>query len=77
VPSRKIALVVLGIMAWPAIALAQQIPASSKPRSPGEIARASRVLAEKNENCRRQAREQKLTLLKRRQFIGNCVKDSK
>ncbi len=32
---------------------------SSKPRSPGEIAAASRLIAEKTESCRRQAREQK------------------
>jgi len=63
------------LLMWPAIALAQQGPAPSKPRSPGEIAQASRVLAEKNEGCRRQAREQKLTFLKRRQFIRSCVKN--
>jgi len=31
----------------PAIALAQQAPTQLKPKSPGEIAQASRVLAEK------------------------------
>jgi hypothetical protein len=48
--------------------------AAAKPKSPGEIAAASRLLAEKRENCRRQAREQKLSWLKRGRFIRGCVK---
>jgi hypothetical protein len=47
---------------------------SAKLKSPGEIAAASRLLAERYDSCRRQAREQKLTLLKRRRFIRGCVK---
>jgi hypothetical protein len=47
---------------------------SSKPRSPGEIAAASRLIAEKTESCRRQAREQKLTFMKRRRFVRGCVR---
>lgn len=47
---------------------------SSSPKSPGEIAAASRLLAEKQEDCRRQAKEQKLTFLKRRSFIRKCKK---
>ena len=70
-PLPKFVFVVLGMSMLPAIALAQQAPTQLKPKSPGEIAQASRVLAEKNDNCRRQAREQKLTLLKRRQFVRN------
>jgi hypothetical protein len=62
------------ILAGPAASLAQS--PSPKPRSPGEIAAASRLLAQKNEGCRRQAREQKLTFLKRRRFMRGCVKDS-
>jgi hypothetical protein len=50
-----------------------QAPAS-KPKTPGEIAAASRRLAEKNESCRQQAREQKLTFLKRRRFVRGCVR---
>jgi hypothetical protein len=53
-------------------ALAQSVPPKSK--SPGAIAAASRLLAEKNESCRQQAREQGLRLLKRRRFIRDCVK---
>jgi len=74
---KKMIFVVLGILAWPAIASAQQPPRPPKPKSPGEIAQASRAIAEKNESCRRQAREQKLTFLKRRQFVRNCVKNQK
>jgi hypothetical protein len=47
---------------------------SAKLKSPGQIAAASRLLAEKNENCRQQAKRQGLHLLKRRRFIRDCVK---
>ena len=47
---------------------------SAKLRSPGQIAAASRLLAERYEKCRLQAREQGLHLLKRRRFIRDCVK---
>ena len=47
---------------------------SAKPKYPAEIAAASRLLAEKNETCRRQAKEQKLSFLKRRRFMRECIK---
>jgi hypothetical protein len=47
---------------------------SPAPKSSGEIAAASRLLAEKQENCRVQAKQQKLTFLKRRSFIRRCMK---
>jgi hypothetical protein len=47
---------------------------STKPKSPGEIAAASRLLTEKEENCRLQAKQQKLTFLKRRSFVRECIK---
>jgi hypothetical protein len=43
-------------------------------KSSGEIAAASRLLAVKQENCRVQARQQKLTFLKRRRFVRQCMK---
>jgi len=43
-----------------------------KPKYPGEIAAASNRIAEKNEDCRRQAREQHLHLVKRYRFIRDC-----
>jgi hypothetical protein len=49
-------------------------PASAKPKYPAEIAAASNHLAEKQENCRRQAKQQKLTFLQRRRFVRDCVK---
>jgi hypothetical protein len=52
-------------------ALAQE---SSAPKSPGQIAAASRVLAKKNEDCRLQSKQQGLRFLKRRRFIRDCVK---
>jgi hypothetical protein len=51
-------------------ALAQSAP--SKPRTPGAIAAASRLLAEKNESCRLQAKQQGLRFLKRRRFMREC-----
>jgi hypothetical protein len=52
---------------------------SPKPKSPGEIAAVSKLLAEKNEVCRREARKLKLHFFKRRRFINspNHVLDSK
>jgi hypothetical protein len=64
------ALVSTGVLS----ALAQS--SSPKPKSPGEIAAASRLLAGTYESCRQQARAQKLTFLKRRRFIRGCVKGS-
>jgi len=48
-------------------------PVSKK--SPGEIAAASRLLAEKQESCRLEAKRQKLTLFKRRSFVRKCMKN--
>jgi hypothetical protein len=60
------ALVSIGTLA----ALAQSVP--PKPKSPAAIAAASRLLAEKNESCRQQAKQQGLSFLKRRRFIRDC-----
>jgi hypothetical protein len=46
---------------------------SPKPQFPGEIAAASRLLAEKEEHCRLEAKQQKLAFLKRRRFIRECM----
>jgi hypothetical protein len=62
-----VTLILLGITA----VLAQS--PSPKPKYPGEIAAASKLLAEKNEICRRQAQKQKLHFFKRRRFIRDCV----
>jgi hypothetical protein len=47
---------------------------SAPMKSPGEIAAASTQLAEKQESCRLQAKQQKLRFFKRRSFIRNCIK---
>jgi hypothetical protein len=47
---------------------------SPKPKSPGEIAAADRVKAEKTADCRREAHAKKLSFLQRRRYIKNCVK---
>jgi hypothetical protein len=68
-------LIIAGLVASTIIVLAQQPTSPSpKPTSPGEIAKASRILTQKNENCRLQAKEEKLTGLKRRRFIRDCAK---
>jgi hypothetical protein len=43
-------------------------------KSSGEIAAASRLLVEKQEDCRFQAKQQKLSFLKRRRFVRDCMK---
>jgi hypothetical protein len=45
---------------------------SVKPKYPAEIAATSGRIAERNENCRRQAREQHLHLVKRYRFMRDC-----
>jgi hypothetical protein len=50
-----------------------QTPAP-KPRSPGEIAAASHVLAEKSAKCRSEAKTKKLHFGKRRAFLRECMK---
>ena len=49
-------------------------PVSTKPKYPADIAAASNHLAAKQESCRRQAKQQKLTFLQRRRFVRDCVK---
>jgi len=64
-----------GLVVSSTVVLAQQpISPFAKPTSPGEIAKASRALTQKNESCRLQAKEKKLTGFKRRRFIQDCVK---
>ena len=64
-----------GLVAWPIVALAQQVtPPGPRLASPGEIAVWSTVLTQKQDYCRRQARARKLTYLKRRRFVRACVK---
>ena len=53
-------------------ALSQSAP--SKPKSPGEIAAVDRVAAEKRASCEREARAQKLSYLKRRNFVRGCLR---
>ena len=64
-----VAVISVGVSAANAESLS---PASTK--SPGEIAAASRHIAEKQESCRLEARQQKLTFFKRRSFVRKCMK---
>jgi hypothetical protein len=74
IPVAATLIVTLGALGAGA-AFAQSTP--PKPKSPGEIAAASRLLVEKNADCLRQAKEQKLGFLKRRSFMRACMKDEK
>lgn len=56
-------------------ALAQST--APKAKSPGEMAEAAAILAEKTAACQRQAKDQKLSFIKRRRFVRACVKDGK
>ena len=71
---REFILLFAGAVAFPTSLRAQQATPSPKPKSPAEIA-AAEVLAERNERCRRQAKEQKVTFLKRHRFFRNCTKN--
>ena len=44
-----------------------------KPKSPTEIA-ADKVAMEKRANCEKEARANKLSYLKRRQFVRGCIR---
>jgi hypothetical protein len=52
-------------------AFAQTAPV--KPMSPAEIA-VDKVAMEKRANCEKEARAQKLSYLKRRQFVKGCIR---
>jgi len=53
-------------------ALAQTAP--SKPKSPGEIAAADRLVLTKRDNCKREARALKLSYFQRRSYLKECLK---
>ena len=66
-------LITTGIAACIGESARAQAPAP-KPRSPGEIAAASHVLAEKSAKCRSEAKAKKLHFGKRRAFLRECMK---
>jgi len=71
----RLPLFAAAIVVVPTLAMAQQQgSATARPRSPGEIAKESRILAEKNERCRREAKQKELKFLERRRFLRDCVK---
>jgi hypothetical protein len=64
--------VVIGTFALGALGIFAAHGQSVKPKSPGEITKASAHIAQRNEDCRRQAREQHLHLLSRYRFMREC-----
>lgn len=63
--------VITAALVWLGPADAQST--APRPRSPAEINAASELLIVKNEACHREAREQKLSFMKRRLFIHHCL----
>jgi 3-dehydroquinate synthase class II len=61
------------IFSYGAVSAFAQSPAE-KPKYPAEIAAASMLLVQKQETCRRQARQQKLGFMQRRHFVRECLK---
>lgn len=58
------------------VAISQSTPLFAQSgKSSGEIAASSKLLAEKLEHCRLEAKEQHLHLLKRRAFMHTCMKE--
>ena len=63
----------IGIGTFAAISLATVAYAQSTiPKHPKEISAESNRIAQRNEDCRRQAREQHLHLVKRYRFMREC-----
>jgi hypothetical protein len=54
-------------------ATSASVAQTSTKMSPGEMAAFDTVKAEKTAACREQAKEQKLSLRKRRAFVKDCV----
>ena len=72
--SRLLRIVTLALLtAFAAMpALAQTAPV--KPKNTGEIAAADKVAMEKRANCEKEARANKLSFLKRHQFVKGCIR---
>lgn len=68
----RLAMACAGILV--AISLTTQVFAQSG-KSSGEIAASSKLLAEKLEHCRLDAKQQHLHLLKRRRFMHACMNE--
>ena len=64
--------VAIGVFAAISLGTSAAHTQSEKPRNPGEIAAASKLIAQRNEDCRRQARAQHLPLIKRYRFMRDC-----
>lgn len=58
------------------IATSASVAQPTPKMSPGEMAALDAVKAEKTAACRAQAKEQKLSLRKRRAFVKECVAKS-
>lgn len=61
------------LLSFVSVSAFAQYPAP-KPTSPGEMAAIDKDKAEKRAACQREAREQKLSYLKRRQYVRNCTR---
>jgi hypothetical protein len=73
-PMLRIAISSAALVTLVAVGTSPALAQSPAAKSSGEIAAASRLLAEKQEGCRLQAKQQKLSFLKRRSFVRGCMK---
>src|SRR5262249_56234079 len=65
--------VAIGSFAAISLGLSVAHAQSEKPKSPGDIAAASNRIAQRNEDCRRQARDPHFHLVKPHRFIPDCT----
>jgi hypothetical protein len=61
------------LLSFVSISAFAQYPAP-KPTSPGEMAAVDKDKADKRAACQREARAQKLSYFKRRQYVRNCTR---
>jgi hypothetical protein len=65
---------VLSVAVILAAGMSSALAQGTKPKTPHEIAEASRVLAEKRESCRVEAKAQPLSAYQRRKYRIACLK---
>jgi hypothetical protein len=69
---RRIFIFSAAFVAFLSIGTSTTLAQSAKLKTPGQIAANSKLIAERNESCRQQAKAQKLHLLKRHRFMRAC-----
>jgi hypothetical protein len=73
-PMLRLAMSSAALVTLVALGTSPTLAQSPTGKSSGEIAATSKLLAERQEGCRLQAKQQKLSFLKRRSFVRDCMK---